>query len=91
MQFLVRKTHHTTGEVFFDVTRAKENEEFIVVDAKNKEEAKEKVKNMMQCTNCGSWNTDTEYVYVDDEPILTLFECYNCGFKDDWMYKEDEQ
>ena len=91
MQYLVRKTHHTTGEVFFDVTRAKENEEFIVVDAKSKEEAEEKVKNMMQCTNCGSWNTDTEYVYVDDEPILTLFECYNCGFKDDWMYKEDEQ
>ena len=44
MQFLVRKTHHTTGEVFFDVTRAKENEEFIVVDAKSKEEALEKVK-----------------------------------------------
>lgn len=91
MQFLVRKTHHTTGEVFFDVTRAKENEEFIVVDAENKEDAEEKVKNMMQCTNCGSWNTDTEYVYVDDEPILTLFECYNCGFKDDWMFKEDDQ
>lgn len=91
MQFLVRKTHHTTGEVFFDVTRAKENEEFVVVDAENKEDAEEKVKNMMQCTNCGSWNTDTEYVYVDNEPILTLFECYNCGFKDDWMYKEDDQ
>ena len=44
MQFLVRKTHHTTGEVFFDVTRAKENEEFIVVDAENKEDAKERVK-----------------------------------------------
>ena len=43
MQFLVRKTTHTTGEVFFDVTRAKENEEFIVVDAESKEEAKEKV------------------------------------------------
>ncbi len=42
-QFLVRKTTHTTGEVFLDVTRAKENEEFIVVDAENKEEAKEKV------------------------------------------------
>ena len=39
MQFLVRKTHHTTGEVFFDVTRAKENEEFVVVDAESKEEA----------------------------------------------------
>lgn len=44
MQFLVRKTHHTTGEVFFDVTRAKENEEFVVVDAESKEDAKEKVK-----------------------------------------------
>ena len=43
MQFLVRKTTHTTGEVFLDVTRAKENEEFIVVDAENKEDAKEKV------------------------------------------------
>ena len=43
MQFLVRKTHHTTGEVFLDVTRAKENEDIIVVDAENKEEAKEKV------------------------------------------------
>ena len=44
MQFLVRKTHHTTGETFLDVTRAKENEEFVVVDAENKEDAKEKVK-----------------------------------------------
>ena len=44
MQFLVRKTHHTTGEVFFDVTRAKENEEFVVVDAESKEDAKEKVR-----------------------------------------------
>ena len=43
MQFLVRKTYHTTGEVFLDATRAKENEEFVVVDAENKEEAKEKV------------------------------------------------
>ena len=44
MQFLVRKTTHKTGEVFLDVTRAKENEEFVVVDAENKEDAKEKVK-----------------------------------------------
>lgn len=42
-QFLVRKTTHTTGEIFFDVTRAKENEEFIVVDAENKKEAELKV------------------------------------------------
>ena len=52
MQFLVRKTHHTTGEVFFDVTRAKENEEFIVVDAENKEEAKERVKKPRGLLEC---------------------------------------
>lgn len=43
MQFLVRKIHHTTGEVFLDATKAKENETFVVVDAESKEEAKEKV------------------------------------------------
>lgn len=44
MQYLIKRTTHTTGEVFLDVTRAKENEAFVVVDAENKEEAKEKVK-----------------------------------------------
>ncbi|MEQ7790741.1 DUF1381 domain-containing protein [Staphylococcus nepalensis] len=43
-QYLIRKIHHTTGEVFLDATKAKENEEFVVVDAENKEDAKEKVK-----------------------------------------------
>ncbi|MFQ3790863.1 DUF1381 domain-containing protein [Staphylococcus nepalensis] len=44
MQYLVRKIHHTTDEVFLDATKAKENETFVVVDAESKEEAKEKVK-----------------------------------------------
>ncbi|MDW4095155.1 hypothetical protein QI297_09735 [Staphylococcus saprophyticus] len=43
-QYLIRKTTHTTGEVFFDVTRAKESEAFIVVDAESKEEALDKAK-----------------------------------------------
>lgn len=44
MQFLVRKIHHTTDEVFLDATKAKENETFVVVDAESAEEAKERVK-----------------------------------------------
>lgn len=40
MQYLVRKIHHTTDEVFLDATKAKENETFIVVDAESAEEAK---------------------------------------------------
>lgn len=91
MQYLIRKIHHTTDEVFLDATKAKENETFTVVEAESKEEAEEKYKNKKVCPNCESWNTDTEYVYVDDEPILTLFECYDCGFKDDWKFKEDDQ
>ena len=43
MQYLVRKIHHTTDEVFLDATKAKENETFIVVDAEGAKEAKEKV------------------------------------------------
>lgn len=90
-QYLIRTLTDSTGTPFTHVTKARENEKFTVVEAKSKEEAEEKAKNMMQCTNCGSWNTDTEYVYVDDEPILTLFECYDCGFKDDWKFKEDDK
>ena len=77
-QYLVRKTHHTTGEVFFDVTKAKENEEFIVVDAENKEEAKGKVSDKIQCPRCKSWNTNHEYYYVENEPTYVAFKCFDC-------------
>ena len=43
-QYLVRKIHHTTSEVFLDATRAEENEEFVLVEAESAEETKEKVK-----------------------------------------------
>ncbi|ANZ33885.1 DUF1381 domain-containing protein [Staphylococcus carnosus] len=43
-QYLVRKIHHTTDEVFLDASKAKENEEFVVVDAKNKEETEKMAK-----------------------------------------------
>ncbi|WIL68775.1 DUF1381 domain-containing protein [Staphylococcus cohnii] len=80
MQFLVRKTHHTTGEVFFDVTRAKENEEFIVVDAENKEDAKEKVEYAQptRCPKCNSKDIEYEYGYADDEPDFCRLLCNNC-------------
>ncbi|MEY8603554.1 DUF1381 domain-containing protein [Staphylococcus nepalensis] len=43
-QYLIRKIHHTTGEVFLDATKAKDNETFVVVDAESAEEAKRKYK-----------------------------------------------
>ena len=39
MQFLIKTITHDTGEVFHDVIKARENEVFTLVDAKNKEEA----------------------------------------------------
>lgn len=44
MQFLVRKTTHTTGETFTDVIKIRDNETYQVVEAKSKEEALEMAK-----------------------------------------------
>ncbi|MDW4264064.1 DUF1381 domain-containing protein [Staphylococcus saprophyticus] len=90
-QYLIRTLTDSTDHPFVEVIKPRENERYEIVSAKSKEEAEEKYKNKKVCPNCESWNTDTEYVYVDGEPILTLFECYDCGFKDDWKFKEDDQ
>ncbi len=79
MQYLVRKIHHTTDEVFLDATKAKENETFVVVDAESAEEAKERVKDKKQCFNCGSWDTEYEYLFVNNIPIHLAFSCNNCN------------
>ena len=50
-----------------------------MVEAESKEEAAEKAKNMMRCSNCGSWNTDHEYVYVNEEPVYFQFICDDCN------------
>lgn len=34
---------------------------------------------MMQCPNCGSWDTDYEYIYLSNEPIHFAFNCNNCN------------
>ncbi|WP_204174249.1 DUF1381 domain-containing protein [Staphylococcus sp. GDY8P19P] len=43
-QYLVRTLTDSTGHPFTHVTKARENEKFTVVEAKSKEDAKEKVK-----------------------------------------------
>lgn len=44
MQYLIKHTTHTTGETFTDVTKARENETFTVVEAESKPEALEMAK-----------------------------------------------
>lgn len=40
-QYLIKHTTHTTGEIFTDVIKARENETFTVVEAESKGEALE--------------------------------------------------
>ena len=43
MQYLIKTITHDTGEVFHDVVRAKENEEFTLVNAESEDEAREMI------------------------------------------------
>ncbi|ASN70560.1 hypothetical protein 10S1_57 [uncultured Caudovirales phage] len=79
MQYLIRKIHHTTDEVFLDATKAKENEKFTVVEAESKEEALEKAKYKIQCPRCESVDIDYEYYYEDsNEPSYIYIICHTC-------------
>ena len=90
-QYLIRTLTDSTGHPFTHVTKARENETFTVVEAESKEDAEEKYKDKKVCPICESWNTDIEYAYALSKPILTFFHCYDCGFKDSWKFKEDDQ
>ena len=43
MKYLVKTIKHTTGEEFTDIIKVKNNEDYVIVSAESKEEAKEKV------------------------------------------------
>ena len=43
MRYLVKTIKHTTGEEFTDIIKVKNNEDYVIVEAESKEEAKEKV------------------------------------------------
>ena len=43
MKYLVKTIKHTTGEEFTDIIKVKNKEDYVIVDAESKEEAKEKV------------------------------------------------
>lgn len=90
-QYLIRTLTDSTGHTFTHVTQARDNEMFTVVDAESKEEAEEKYKDKKVCPICESWNTDIEYAYALSKPILTIFQCYNCGFKDSWATRKDSE
>ncbi|MFQ3906203.1 hypothetical protein ABLV94_13665 [Staphylococcus sp. Mo2-7] len=50
MKYLVKQTEHNTGEVFIDAKKVKENESYMIVEAKNAVELKVKL-DMKQFSN----------------------------------------
>lgn len=78
-QYLVRTLTDSTGHPFTHVTKARENEEFIVVDAENKEEALERYK--FYCPKCGSKDANVDEV-IEEYSKRKLgfgFKCNTCG------------
>lgn len=57
MEYLVKKTEHDTGEVFADAKKVKENESYMIVEAKNSVELKAKL-DMQQFGNKMNYYAD---------------------------------
>lgn len=79
--YLIRHITDSTNHTFTEVIKPRENERYEIVSAESKAEALEKAEDKIQCPRCESWNGYTEYLYVENKPVMTVFNCYKCGFK----------
>lgn len=66
MRYIVRRIRHKTNEVFFDVDKVCDNEDYAVVDAKNSEHAKDIVKAQCKCPICEHYTLRTEDLIMSD-------------------------
>jgi len=75
-----------TGEVFFDVDKIQDNEDYAIVDAKNSEHAKKLMKAKCKCPICEHYTLRTEDLIMSDTgwKVGETIVCDNCkgGRKD---------
>ncbi|MDW4090894.1 DUF1381 domain-containing protein [Staphylococcus saprophyticus] len=92
-QYLIRTLTDSTGTPFTHVTKARVNEKYQVVEAKNKEEALEKAKYKIHCPRCESVDIDYEYYYEDsNEPSYIYIICHTCmGVSLEEVRKDSDQ
>ena len=74
MQFLVRKTHHTTGETFTDVTKIRDNESYQVVEAESREQALEKLEgNLCKDEKKQQGSKTVKHKRFTEEELISMF------------------
>lgn len=78
-QFLVRKTHHTTGETFTDVIKARNSETYTVVEAESKEEAERMVNEPRMLANRGLGTTIKHERFTEEEKETLFGKDYKKG------------
>lgn len=80
MKYIVWRTIHDTGEVFFDAKNIKDNEVYAIVDAKNIEHAKELMKEQCKCPTCNHYTLRVEEIIASDtgQKVGETFVCDNC-------------
>lgn len=66
MKYIARRITHVTGEVFFDVDKIQDNEDYAIVDAKNTEHAKELIKARCKCPVCNHYTLRKKDLIMSD-------------------------
>lgn len=79
-QFLIREFTDSTGNVYIDVEQPRENERMTLVEAEDKEEAKEKYKKitgLSECPNCKMLGGNL--MAKDYSSPIEYMRCNHCG------------
>ena len=80
MQFLIREFTDSTGHIHTDIEKARTNETLSIVEAEDKEEAKEKrmkVTGLSECPNCKQLGRNL--VAKDYDAPIEYMKCKLCG------------
>lgn len=81
MKYIVRRIRHKANEVFFDVDKIQDNEDYAIVDAKNTEHAKDLMKAKCKCPVCNHYTLRTEDLIMSDtgRKFGETIVCDNCN------------
>lgn len=81
-QFLIREFTDSTGYMHVNVEEPRENEHMTLVEAEDKEEAKEKYKKIIGLSECPICKTlGRNLVAKDYDTPIEYMECQHCGHR----------
>lgn len=80
MKYITCKTTHYTGEVFVDAMKIADNEEYVIVEADNVEQAREIARGKRYCPICDDYTARVEDIVASDTgwKVGETIVCDNC-------------